>query len=79
MQLGYHSLGQFSYLARAFDRSLAEKAFCSRAIESRMHSPDVVQQLRDANPTWEDGDISNERDILHQLIALGPWVASQHL
>src|SRR4029453_9724154 len=78
MQLRYHAFGQFSYLARALDRSLCQKTFGFGAIESRMHARDVIEQLRHANPTRQDSDISDERDFLHELIALGPWIASQY-
>src|SRR5262249_32436102 len=49
-----------------------------RAIESRVHACDIVEQLRDANPARQHGYIRNERDVLHEVIALGPWIASQH-
>src|SRR4029077_15150840 len=44
-----------------------------------MHTRDVVEQLRNANPTRQHCHISNERDIPHQLVALVPRIASEHL
>src|SRR5439155_25584185 len=44
-----------------------------------MHTRDVVEQVRNANPTRQHGNISNKRDIPHQLIALVPGIASEHL
>jgi hypothetical protein len=60
------------------DRGLREKSFRLRAIESRMDASDVVEQLRNPDPTRQHSDIGNERDIAHELYARVPWIASEH-
>ncbi len=79
VQLGHHALRQFPDLAGAPDGGLGKKTFRLRAIESRMHAGDVVESLRNPHPARQHGDIGNEADIAHELIALGPRVASEHL
>ena len=79
VQLGHHALRQFPHLARPLDRGLREEAFRLRAIESRMHARDVVERLRDAHPARQHGDIGDEADVAHQLVALRPWVAPEYL
>src|SRR6266849_7194367 len=79
VQLGHHALRQLSDPAGALDGGFGKKTFCLRAIESRMHAGDVVERLRNPHPARQHGDISNEGDIAHELIALGPRVASEHL
>ncbi len=79
VQLGHHALRQFPDLAGAPDGGLREKTFRLRAIESRMHAGDVVERLRNPDPARQHGDIGNEADIAHELIALGPGIASEHL
>src|SRR5579864_275666 len=44
-----------------------------------MHAGHVVERLRNPHPARQHGDIGNEADIAHELIALGPGVASEHL
>ena len=58
---------------------LRQKTFRFRAIESRMHAGDVVEHLRNPHPARQHGDIGNEADIAHELVALGPGIASEHL
>ena len=60
------------------DGGLGQKTFRLGAIESRMHAGDVVERLRNPYPARQHGDIGNEADIAHELIALGPGVASEH-
>src|SRR5205807_4652215 len=79
VQLGHHALRQFPYCAAAPDVGLRKKAFRLRAIESRMHTGDIVKRLRNPHPARQHGNIGNERDIPHELIALRPGVASEHL
>ena len=43
-----------------------------------MHAGDVVEQLPNPDPSWQHRDIRNEADITHELIALGPGIASEH-
>src|SRR5947209_9122320 len=43
-----------------------------------MHASDIVDCLADANPAWKYGNIGNETDIAHQLVALIPRVAPEH-
>src|ERR1700730_10035696 len=54
-----------------------QKAFRLRAIESRMHAGHVVECLRNPHPARQYGDVGNEGDIAHELIALGPRVATK--
>ena len=61
------------------DGGLREKAFRLGAIESRMHAGNVVERLRNPHPARQHGDIGDEADIAHELIALGPGIASEHL
>ena len=70
VQLGHHALRQFPDLAGALDGGLREKAFRLGAIESRMHAGDVVERLRNPHPARQHGDIGDEADIAHELIAL---------
>src|ERR1700733_2228067 len=78
MQLRHHALRQFPDLAGTLDVGLRQKSLRLRAIESRMHTGDVVQQVRNSRPARQDGDVSNETDIAHELIALPPGLASEH-
>src|ERR1700694_1922306 len=78
MQLGHHALRQFPHPATVPDGSLRQETFRLRAIESRMYAGDVVECLRNPYPARQHGDIGNEADIAHELIALGPGVASEH-
>src|SRR5437868_9917424 len=79
MQLGHHALRQFSDFAGAPDVGLCEETLRLGAIESRVHAGHVVKRLRHPYPARQDGNIGNEADIAHELIALGPRVAPQHL
>src|SRR6266852_7499888 len=44
-----------------------------------MHAGDVFERLRNPRPARQHGDIGNEADIAHELIARGPGVASEHV
>ena len=44
-----------------------------------MHAGDVIERLRNPHPPRQHGDVCDEADIAHELIALGPGVASEHL
>src|ERR1700688_458390 len=44
-----------------------------------MHSSHVVKRLRNPHPAREYGDIGDEADIPHKLVAFTPWVATEHL
>src|SRR5450631_2207372 len=79
VQLGYHALRQFPDLAGEVDACLRKKTFRLRAIESRMHAGDVFESLRNPDPPWQHRDIGDEADIAHELIALGPGIASEDL
>src|SRR5882672_12477410 len=65
-------------LAGVLNRSFCQKAFRLGAIESRMHALDVVECLRNQHPARQDGDVGDEADIAHKLIALGPGVPPKH-
>src|SRR5882672_7023511 len=78
MQLRHHALRQFPDLIGATDVCLRKKTFRLRAIESRMHAREVVESLPNSHPAWKHGDIGNEAGIAHELIALGPGVASEN-
>ena len=43
-----------------------------------MNSGHIIEHLRDPHPAREHGDIGNETDIAHQLVALDPGIASEH-
>src|SRR5579871_4251117 len=43
-----------------------------------MHAGDVIERVRDLQPAWQDGDIGDETDVAHELIALGPGIASEN-
>jgi hypothetical protein len=79
MRLRHHALRQFPDLAGAPDGGVRKKTFRLRAVESRMHADEVVERLRNPQPAGEHGDIGNEGDIAHELMALGPGVASEPL
>ena len=79
VQLGHHALRQLPDLARALDGGPGQEALRLRAIESRMHAGDVVERLRDPHPARQHGDVGDEADVAHELIALGPGVAAEHL
>ncbi len=66
-------------LLRALDVGLRQKTFRLGAIESRMHAGDVVEHLRNPHPARQHRDIGNETDIAHELVALGPGIAPEHL
>ncbi len=43
-----------------------------------MDAGDVIERLRNPDPPWQHRDVGNEADIAHELIALGPGIASEH-
>src|SRR5262249_29180296 len=78
VQLGHHAFRQALDLAVKADARSCEKTFSLGAIESRMHSGNEVECLRNPNPARQYGDVSNEADIAHEQIALFPGIASKH-
>src|SRR5205807_10372332 len=56
-----------------------QKTFRLRPVESWMHSGNIVERLRNFYPARQDGDIGQKADIAHELIAISPRVAAQHL
>jgi hypothetical protein len=47
-------------------------------IESRMDAGDVIERLRNPQPARQHGDIGDEADIAHELIALAPGITAEH-
>src|SRR5438132_5882784 len=43
-----------------------------------MHPGDVIEELRNLDPTRQHRDIGDERNIAHKLIARVPRIASEH-
>ena len=78
VQLGHHTLRQFPNLAGTIDGGLCKKTFRLCTIESRMYASDIIERLRNPQPARQLGDIGNETHVAHELIALGPRVASEH-
>src|SRR5215471_15200358 len=78
MKLSHHALRQFSDLLGGADAGPGKERFCLGAIESWMHAGNVVEGLPDLYPARQHGDIGNEADIAHELIALVPGVATEH-
>src|SRR3984957_2804267 len=61
------------------DGVFRQEPLCFGTIESGMHTGYIFESLRDSNPAGKHGDIGNETDVAHQLIADAPWVAPQNL
>ena len=78
MELGHHSFRQLSDLAGSFDLCFRQETLGLRPVEAWMHAADVVEQLRNPHPARQHGDVGNEADIAHELIALGPGIAPEH-
>ena len=66
-------------LLRALDGGPREKALRLRPIEARMHSRDVVERLGNPHPAGQHGDVGDEGDVAHELVAIGPGLPSEHL
>src|SRR5439155_11594950 len=49
-----------------------KKTFRPRTIESRVHTGHIIERLRNPDPARQHGDIGNEADIPHELIAFSP-------
>src|SRR5258706_4892489 len=79
MQLRHHALRQVSDFLAGADVGFGKKAFCLRTIESWMHASHIFDHLRDLDPARQYGDIGDEADIAHELIARGPRIPSQYL
>ena len=77
VQLRNHAFGQFTDLVAVADGGPSEKAFGLGAIESRMYAGEIIERLGNSDPSREHGDIGNEADIAHELIAFGPWIAAE--
>src|SRR6266404_4309487 len=43
-----------------------------------MNACDVIEQIRNAHPARQHGDVGDERDVAHELLARAPRVASEH-
>src|SRR5258708_223640 len=78
MQLGNHALGQLAHAAGHLDIRLAQEVSRPRAVESGVYTANEVERLADTQPAGEHGNIRDEADVLHELIALGARVASEH-
>ena len=79
VKLRDHALRQLADTTLALDRRLCQKPLRLRAIEPRMHAFDVIERLPHAQPSRQHRNVADERDVQHQLVALGPGIAAQHL
>src|SRR5208282_777376 len=43
-----------------------------------MHAGDIVECLRDPDPARQHGNVGDEADIAHELIALRPGITPEH-
>src|ERR1700722_18465391 len=43
-----------------------------------MHASDVIERLRNPDPARQHGDVGDEADIAHELIAFCPGVTAEH-
>src|SRR4051812_17935720 len=43
-----------------------------------MHSRDVIERLRNPHPARQHGDIGNETDVAHELVALVPGISTEN-
>jgi hypothetical protein len=48
------------------------------AVEARMHAGDEIDGVLHLQPARQDGDVGDEADVLHQVVALGARVDAQH-
>jgi hypothetical protein len=53
-------------------------AFGLLAVEARMHAGHEIDGIGHAQPARQDGDVGDEADVLHQVVALGARVEAQH-
>ena len=79
VQLRHHALRELPDLAGALDGGLGEKAFRLGTIEPRMHAGDVVEQSAKPDPARQHGDVGDEADVAHELIALVQGSRPEHL
>ncbi len=78
VQLRHHAFRQLPHPAVAPNVGLGDEACGLGAIESRMHARDVVERLRDAQPTGQNGDVGDECDIAHEPLACSPGITPEH-
>ena len=77
MELRHHALGQLPHSGISLDRRPGQESLGFGAIESRVHAAGIVEQLRDANPAWQHGNVGDVGDVAHQLCARGPRIAPE--
>ena len=79
MELRDHALGQLAHLARQPDVGARQESFAALAIEARVHAGDEVDGVRNLDPARQHRHVGDEADLLHELVALGARVETQHL
>ena len=78
MQLRDHAFRQRADRAFALDHGLRKKALGAGTVKSRMHARHIIERLTHAQPTRQHGHVGDKAHVLHQQVALGPRVATQH-
>ena len=78
VQLCHHPLRQFLDAAVALDVGARQELVADVTAEFRVCRGGQVDQLADADPPWQHGNVGDETDILHQLVTLPVRVEAQH-
>src|SRR3546814_9423125 len=71
------ALGQLAHALARLELGIGEEAFAAGAVEARVHAGDEVDGFADPDPARQHGDVGDEADIVHQLVALGARVAAR--
>src|SRR5262249_40477970 len=79
VELRDHALREFLDGVGEANAGFGEEAFGFGATEARVDACDVVERVGNANPARENGDVSNEGDIAHELVALGPRITAEDI
>ena len=78
MQLCDHAFRQLLDLGARSDLGAAQQFLGARARKIGMHGLDIVEQLGHLDPPRQHSHVSNEANLLHQLLALPERVQTQH-